>query len=282
MSTDDNDSNQTVSAKLAFLTAVQFLTRVPVSGAMGASADEYQRALKASVVYFPLVGFLIGLYTTVLYGTGLWLWSPLVAALIAIAGEAYLTGAFHEDALADATDALGGGWTREQVLEILKDSRHGTYGVLALVIGVMLRVALISNLDWPMALIAIPFSSGIGRWSILMMMRNLEPITDRHTMSRDVGSRPSNEVLIRGAAFLAAGYVATMVWLSLFGPTVSITKMLSQVIFGYSLAIGASLAMTWYFTRVVRQRVGGVTGDFLGCNCYLVQLVSLLAMHAAH
>ena len=196
MTADSENARPVISPKLAFLTAVQFLTRIPVPGAMSGSMVQTQSALQASVVYFPLVGVLIGLSTTLTFCVSSYFWSPWIAAILAIAAEAILTGAFHEDALADATDALGGGWTREQVLEILKDSRHGTYGVLALVVGVSLRIALIANLGWPMAWLAIPFSSGIGRWSILIMMHGLEPISDRHTMARDVGAKPGARTIL--------------------------------------------------------------------------------------
>jgi len=190
-----------------------------------------------------------------------------------------LTGAFHEDAFADATDALGGGWTREQVLQILKDSRHGTYGVLALVLGVSLRVALISNLSCPMAWLAIPFSAGIGRWSILLMMSRLEPITDRHTMVRDVGAKPGWKALFCSALYpiVAWGIVLGVLYLSLQGGDAALQPVLPMVA-SIAMAILFSLLMTWYYSRLVQRRVGGVTGDFLGSNCYLVQLVSLLAM----
>ena len=268
-----------ISPRLAFLTAVQFLTRVPVPGAMSGTMDTYKAALQASVVYFPLVGVLIGLFTATINWTAGCFWSPLVAAILAVATEALLTGAFHEDALADATDALGGGWTREQVLEILKDSRHGTYGVLALVLGVSLRIALISNLSWSMAWLVIPFSAAMGRWSILILMRRLEPITDRHTMVRDVGAKPSLKALFYSALYPIAvlGLVLCVHYLTLDAWD-SPLRLFVPFGLGLGLAVVSSLLMTWYYARLVQRRVGGVTGDFLGSNCYLVQLVSLLAM----
>ena len=281
MTIASDSCEQVITPKLAFLTAVQFLTRIPVPGAMSGSMDQYQSALRASVVYFPAVGILIGVVTTIVYCISVCFWTPLVAAILAVAVEAYMTGAFHEDALADATDALGGGWTREQVLEILKDSRHGTYGVLALVLGVSLRVALISDLSWSMAWLAIPFSAGIGRWSILILMHRLEPITDRHTMARDVGSRPTwRTIFISGMAPLIA-YCVVMLCLCAFGSEMATNSVLTKGSVGFALAVAFSMAVTWYYAGLVKRRVGGVTGDFLGSNCYLVQLVSLLAMQSS-
>ncbi len=280
MTADVEHSEPAISAKLAFLTAVQFLTRIPVPGAMSATTENHQAALRASILYFPLVGVLIGVFTTVTFCAANFLWSALVASILAIAAEAFLTGAFHEDALADATDALGGGWTREQVLAILKDSRHGTYGVLALVIGVSLRIALISNLSLSIAWLAIPFSAGLGRWSILIFMHRLQPIQDRHTMARDVGSKPSGSTILWGAVSPILCFGVALACICAVDEEVSTTVILMNACFGFALALVFSLLMTWYYASLVRRRIGGVTGDFLGANCYLVQLVTLLAIQA--
>lgn len=271
------DEKHSVSPMLAFFTAIQFLTRIPVPGAMSGTMENYQAALRASLVYFPVVGVLIGISTSATYAFSVCFWSPIIAAILAIGMEAYLTGAFHEDALADATDALGGGWTREQVLEILKDSRHGTYGVLALVIGVSLRIALVANLSWQTAWIAVPFSAGVGRWSILILMNRLDPITDRHTMVRDVGSKPTMKVILLATfgLLVALGAVCGC-FFAVHGE--SLPSVAIYLGTRFMLAVVMSLLVTWYYLRLVRRRVGGVTGDFLGANCYLVQLVSLLAM----
>ena len=116
------------------MAAVLFLTRIPVSPLFPREEFDHRLALQKSVRFFPLVGLMIGCFTSVVFSSVSFVWSTAVAACIAIAAESWLTGAFHEDAFADATDALGGGWTKERVLEILKDSRHGTFGVLALAV----------------------------------------------------------------------------------------------------------------------------------------------------
>lgn len=270
--------NSDVSCRIAFLTAVQFLTRVPVSGAMAGPEQDYRVALKASMVYFPLVGVLIGISTTMVYVSACLGWSTWVAALIALGAEAWLTGAFHEDAFADATDALGGGWTRDQVLEILKDSRHGTYGVLALVIGVSLRVALISQCDAMSAWLVIPFSAGLGRWSILVLMVRLEPILDRHTMARDIGAMPSLKTVVIGLTSPLIAFAAlwiAFVWMNVDKQTETVLLQYGVCMF---VSLLAALLVTWYYGNLIRRRVGGVTGDFLGSNCYLVQLTTLLVM----
>ena len=264
--------------RIAFLAAVQFLTRVPVARFMNDTEFDFREALKASLLFFPLVGVFIGLVTTSVYLVGCVGWSTWIAALIAVGVEAWLTGAFHEDAFADATDALGGGWTREQVLEILKDSRHGTYGVLALVLGVSLRVALISQCDWINAWLMIPFSAGLGRWSILALMIRLEPILDRHTLVRDIGAKPSLRTVLAGLAAPLIAYGALCLVFLRMGADQTAAAWLVPSGVAMLVSLVGALLVTFLYGNLIERRVGGVTGDFLGSNCYLVQLSTLLIM----
>lgn len=271
-------SSPRIPHRIAFLAAVQFLTRVPVARFMNDPELDFREALKASLLFFPLVGVFIGFLTTSVYLAACVGWSTWIAALIAVGVEAWLTGAFHEDAFADATDALGGGWTREQVLEILKDSRHGTYGVLALVLGVSLRVALISHCDWINAWLIIPFSAGLGRWSILVLMVRLEPILDRHTLVRDIGAKPSLRTVLGGLAAPLIAYGALwFVFLGLGADQAAAAVLVSSGAAMLVSLVGA-LLVTFLYGNLIERRVGGVTGDFLGSNCYLVQLSTLLIM----
>src|SRR5262249_57362946 len=117
-------------ALYAFLGAVGFLTRVPVPAGACVAPDP---------VFFPLVGGLIGLVTGAVIWAASHLWPMPLAVLIGLAAEAVLTGAFHEDAVADCCDGFGGGWSREDVLRIMKDSRIGSFGVLGLALALLLR-----------------------------------------------------------------------------------------------------------------------------------------------
>ncbi len=268
---------RSISAWVSFLIAVQFLTRIPVSWGIKIDDGQFPAALRSSLSFFPLVGFLIGCATGLVYSIALLFWSPLVAGLIAVAVEMVLTGAFHEDALADSADALGGGWDRDQILTILKDSRHGTYGVCSLVVGIGMRVALISSLSPELGLLSIPFSAGFGRWAILWMMIWLPPILDRPTMARDVGGQPSPSMIAWSTAWFSAaasGWILAMQ--SVNGG--SIERSFLTLIW---LLPTVSLITTLLFSGYVRKRVGGVTGDFLGANCYVVQLATLLAFQFA-
>ena len=124
----------------AFVTAVQFLTRVPLPGGMNRPGAD-PALLGHCPLFFPLVGGLVGAAAGGVLWAAAHVWPPPVAIVLALIAEALLTGAFHEDAVADACDAFGGGWTRDDVLRILKDSRVGSYGALGLGLAVALRGA---------------------------------------------------------------------------------------------------------------------------------------------
>jgi adenosylcobinamide-GDP ribazoletransferase len=265
--TDENTEEATtfnVSNGMAFLTAVQFLTRIPVQGTMNGTAEFYSAALRKSVVFFPLVGACIGLATALVMMIASTVFSPWIAVSIAVGLEACLTGAFHEDAFADTWDALGGGWTRERVLEIMKDSRLGTYGTIALVLGVGTRIAATTELvafDFKWAVLCIIAASTIGRIAILVMMATTSPITDRDSQAKDVAGTQSGNTLLAGAGIAFLGWIG---WIAA-GPGVALIGLL------------ASAVVLFWFRRKVIARVGGTTGDLLGCSAFLIQLVILIA-----
>ncbi|MEM8931143.1 MAG: adenosylcobinamide-GDP ribazoletransferase [Acidobacteriota bacterium] len=244
------------------LVAVQFLTRIPVPGGdRPADTDTLRRA----VGFFPLVGGLIGLITASLaWGAGQ-LWSPLLAALLALAAEAAITGAFHEDAVADSFDAFGGGWTREDVLRILKDSRLGTYGALALFLAVAVRAVAVGELialDTMLLFVTVVASAALGRAAIVVLMAWVPPVTGRESLARDVGQRV-------GAGILALAIAWTL-------PIVAVLATLRPWhTFGALLVIGVLITG---MRRLLLRRLGGVTGDALGCLGYLAQLAVLVVV----
>ncbi len=192
------------------------------------------------------------------------LWPTPLAVLIGLAAEAVLTGAFHEDAVADCCDGFGGGWSREDVLRIMKDSRVGSFGMLGLTLAFLLRAGCLAAVDRAELLPVAAASSGLGRWAGLMVMALAPPLVDREGLARDVGGRMRPRDLAVGAA-LAAPAIVWYAWLE-------------PVRFGCGLAavlLGAG-AWAWY----VRRRLGGTTGDCLGFACYLGQVLVLLAAAA--
>ena len=152
-----------------FVCAVQFLTRIPTPQLPGFQPEW----IRQSARYYPLVGHVVGAAAAlVLYGAAQ-VWSPWIAALLAVAAGVVLTGGFHEDGLADTADGLGGGLTRERRLELMKDSRLGSYGALALGLTLALRVAALAMLaqNSPLlAAVAMLAAHGLGRAAAVAAM----------------------------------------------------------------------------------------------------------------
>lgn len=125
-----------------FFTALMFYTRIPCPSWV----DHDEDYLNKATIYFPFIGWIVGLGAYVAFALGTQFLGFWPAAVVSLAVSVLITGAFHEDGLADVCDAFGGGWTKEQILTIMKDSRLGTYGVMGLILALMLKVSFILEL----------------------------------------------------------------------------------------------------------------------------------------
>ena len=240
-----------------FLCALQFLTRLPAPSFADFQPDWITRAAR----YYSLVGILVGAACAgVLLAAGQ-LWSGPLPALLALAAGVLITGGFHEDGLADTADGLGGGQTPRRRLEIMKDSRVGTYGVLALGLVLAIKVAALASLPLATAALALVAAHGAGRVAAVVVM-----VLQRHVSDRDDakykpapdGVRPF-ELLV--AAVLGLWPLALLDWSGLAGATV-----------------GAILAATLALTA--RRLIGGYTGDVLGGVEQAAELGVLLGVSA--
>lgn len=244
----------------AFCAAVQFLTRVPMPARFIAGPTHDGPRLQIATIYFPLVGAFVGLAT----GIAIWLaslaWPIWLAVPMGIVVEVMITGALHEDALADCCDALGGGWTRADVLRILDDSRLGTYGVLGLMFALVLRGAAIASLDVALLLPAVVASAAIGRWAMIVAMAWLAPLADRPSLAQQAGRQTFRVHVLFGACLAFVGCLP----LAIRAPG------------RLAMAIGTVLAVTAWFVSYLRRRIGGTTGDAVGAVCYVSQIVVVL------
>jgi len=241
----------------SFLVAIQFLTRIPVPGGNALPPPE---VFRRSVRYLPLVGGLIGgLSAATIWGAS-HLWVLPLAVLLALALEAWITGAFHEDAVADFFDAFGGGYTKERVLEILRDSRIGAYGSVAIILALAIRGSTLMSMSLPVLAAALIASATLGRLMILPAMVLLPPLQGRDSIAKDAGQGATwSDALV--ALVVSVPGVAWYAWLQPIQ---------------LAIALGALGLTLLLFLGVVRRRLGGITGDCLGCLCYLCQLVVLL------
>jgi adenosylcobinamide-GDP ribazoletransferase len=246
----------------AVFTAVQFLTRIPVPGGTTRDLSTFPEDIRRGLQFFPLIGAIVGTITALALVVFSFFLPFPVAVIAALAVEALVTGAFHEDAVADFCDAFGGGWTREDVLRILKDSRVGSFGALGLMLAVALRAAGLIALNNVAAAAAILVISGAaGRLLILAIMSLVPPVPARDGLSKDVGQVADWTVFARGAA-LTSPVFCFAVWADVVGALAA-------------LAVLAIFAV--WFRALLLRRLGGVTGDCLGFSAYVGIVMTTLA-----
>jgi len=237
-----------------FLTALAFLTRIPVR-----NATCTPEAIGRSAVMFPVVGALVGTAEVLV----LWMcrraMPPTLTATVIVLSGIALTGALHLDGLADMADGFGGGRTREDVLRIMRDHQIGTYGAIALIMTLLLQISAIASLiERDAAARFLVVAPAASRWAMVLLGRRLpyarpdaglgRALTD-HVRDREVWASTALALAITAGLARASGIV--------------------------SLAL--TLALTVGVGFVCLRRIGGVTGDTLGANAVLCETMILMA-----
>ena len=230
------------------------LTRLPVARfvVLGKPPD-----LARCVWAFPVVGLVVngvgGFVYWMGYRVGM---SPLLAAAWALAATMVITGAFHEDGLADTADGFGGGTTRARKLEIMRDSCIGSYGTLALLLSITIRVAAIATLGHPRAvLMAMTLAGMLGRNGILLLLLSL-PAARNDGMTASIGKLRASNVMLGFALAIVASFLLL--------PTL-------LAIAAVVLAFGSSFALA----KLAAKQIGGYTGDVLGASEVAAECVVL-------
>jgi adenosylcobinamide-GDP ribazoletransferase len=252
------------------LVALQFLTRVPLPRGLGFEPAWLQQSLR----HFPLVGALVGAVAAGVLCGAMTLFPPAVAVGLALAATLWLTGGLHEDGLADTADALFGAASRERALEIMKDSRIGSYGALALVMTLGLKAAALVALldvdrDRPLVTAAaLVWAHAASRMAPLWVMQRLPYAGDpAQAKARPLTVAPGGASLAVAAGWLAVIAVAL--------------AMVSGEALPLAAAASAGVVVMLLCVRRLRRRLGGFTGDTLGAAQQWVELASLLAWLAA-
>ncbi len=245
-----------------FLAAVQFLTRIPVPHLKDFQRDWTARATR----WFPLVGALVGLACGGVFVAASQVWSGVLPALVAVAVGVAITGAFHEDGLADSLDGLGGGQTRERRLEIMKDSRIGTFGALGLALVMAIKIAALSSTPVAVAVPALVAAHAGGRGAAVITMWFL-PYAGDLAWSK---VKPVGEGITGGEAVTAA-VLATLAVL----PVIVIVPM------GGFIAVAAAGFAALVMILLARRLIGGWVGDTLGATEQVFETGFLLAFCAA-
>ncbi len=243
------------------LVAIQFLTRLPVPKDLNPDKEEFGNCAP----WFPVVGLIVGGLMAI---AALFLFTfslaPGIIAIIVVLFGILLTGAFHEDGLADTADGIGGGWTKDDILRIMRDSRIGSYGAIAVVALFALRLGALWGMNpdaWPAALI---MAHVLGRWSILPLMKT-QPYAraDQPGLGKPIVERISSNGLLAGTLFTAFLCL-------LLGGWVGMKCMIAVVVIMFLAG------------RFFRKRIDGMTGDCLGAVNVVCEIAVLIIIAMNH
>jgi adenosylcobinamide-GDP ribazoletransferase len=237
--------------------AGRFLTRLPLAGLSSAHTGLLARSMRA----FPLVGIVVGLAGWAAFAVAAGLGLPsTIAALLALAATVLVTGALHEDGLADTADGLGGGEDRAGKLAIMRDSRSGAYGVLALVFSLALRAAALAVLTTPRAGAALVAAHAVSRAGLPIVMRWLAPARD-DGLGASAG-QPDDS---------AVGWC--------LGIAVVVALLCLGAVPGLAAVVVAAAAVAG-LARLAQRQIGGYTGDVLGAAQQVGEIAVLLTAAA--
>lgn len=231
-----------------------FLTRIPCPSWI----DHSEERLNRSVAYFPLVGVIVGGICAMVFLVANRLFSREISVVLCIIAGVLVTGAFHEDGFADFCDGFGGGWTKEKILEIMKDSRIGAFGTIALILLFLLKYHVMIDLNsarLPALLIA---GHSISRMFPVWIMKFLPYVRDVSAVTKPIG------VLTHSLDMVAATLFG-LVPLAYFGRLYMLIPAVASAV--------TALLMALY----MRKWIGGYTGDCLGA----VQQVSEVVFYGA-
>jgi len=237
-----------------FLMALQFYTRIPVPAWVGYNPQDMNKSTR----YLPLTGWVVGFVSGVFFLLGAYLTDLPTGIILSMIASILLTGAFHEDGFADACDGFGGGWTKEKILEIMKDSRVGTYAVVGLILLLGLKFSLLRV-----------FIPSIQDHTVLVFLT----LISSHTLSRfmavtvifthtyvrftdDSKSKPVAETGSKNTLFIAAVFALIPLLVLCF--VLNQPILLAVIPFLYLI----KMMLARYFTKWI----GGYTGDCLGAT----------------
>jgi adenosylcobinamide-GDP ribazoletransferase len=244
--------------------SLSFLSRIPVNDIF---FEDDHRPLGQMVRAFPVAGFLIALPAACLAALLTWANAdPLMSAAIVLCVATLITGALHEDGLADTADGFGGGRTKERALDIMKDSRIGTYGAIALVLSFLIRASAIAALMRvlsPFGVAACLIATAcFTRCLMVWHWQTLSPARDGGiaAMAGQPGERERKGAIIYGLT------IAVFLCLPFFWPSLLV------------IVLAALLGVTYLFNRLCDRKIDGHTGDTIGATQQITEIVMLVAL----
>lgn len=241
-----------------FFTAIMFITRIPVPKWVGYSETNLNKCNR----YFPLVGIIVGAIGGLVYWLADFILPQSISVILSMISTILLTGAFHEDGFADVCDGFGGGWTKDKILEIMKDSRVGAYGMVGMILLLMLKYFTLSSLPSPIFIPALIAGHSISRTFAVSTMYNL-PYVREDELSK---SKPVTKNL-----HIADLWIAIIIGLSSF------LFLKNWMIF---LTVIPLLISKIWLEHYFKKWIGGYVGDCLGTIQQVTEVVFYLSIIA--
>jgi adenosylcobinamide-GDP ribazoletransferase len=246
-----------------FFAALRFFTRLPVPSWVGHSPQQLDRAAR----YFPLVGLIVGAIGALVTVAAARELPPPLAILAGMAATLLVTGAFHEDGFADAADGFGGGRDKSHVLEIMKDSRIGSFGAIAITMMLLAKFSALAQIDAlngrRMLVLALVAGHALSRFASTTLICTLDYAREDDSAK----ARP----LARRLSAAELGVAA------LFGLAPCLLVPASKVWIALVLAAAVTVLSARYFVR----RLGGYTGDCLGATQQVAELAFYVGLLCA-
>ena len=240
-----------------FFTALMFYTRIPCPSWIDHSDDYINRATR----YFPLIGWIVGGVSASMIYILHFVFPVSISIIFSLVTSILITGAFHEDGFADVCDGFGGGWTREKILDIMKDSRVGAYGVVGLIVLFALKIFTLielMNFDVWFCLKASILAHVISRFSAVTMIFTQEYAREDATSKiKPIAKKLSMTNLTISAVWLIPAFLLFQNYLLL-------------------LVIIPVYLMKIYLARYFTKWIGGYTGDCLGATQQVTEVITLL------
>jgi len=241
-----------------FFTALMFITRIPVPRWVGYSEDRLNKCNR----YFPLVGIIIGGLGGLVFWLANLIFTPPIAIILSMIATILLTGAFHEDGFADVCDGFGGGWNKEKILEIMKDSRVGAYGMIGMILLLMLKFLALNALPNSLVIPSLIVAHSISRTFAVSTMYSLSYVREDELSK----SKPVTKNLH-----------ITDLWIAIIMGLISLLIFRNWEVY---LTLIPLLIAKYWLERYFNKWIGGYVGDCLGTMQQVTEVIFYLSLLA--
>jgi adenosylcobinamide-GDP ribazoletransferase len=241
-----------------FFTALMFYTRIPCPKWVTHDPGYLNKATR----YFPLIGWIVGGLSAAVFCVGDYLLNTPVAVLLAVIAGIFVTGAFHEDGFADVCDGFGGGWTKEKILDIMKDSRTGAYGTIGVALILLLKYTSLVSINTADLILVLIAAHSFSRLCAVIIVSTGRYVRE----SDDAKAKPLAKTIT--AAEVIPAFVFGLAPLILFFDVKILLVLIAPLL--------GTFYLRWYF----HKWIGGYTGDCLGATQQVTELLFYISVIA--